>query len=231
MDVPAHRAPAAALDDERLAIDAADGCDEAFALLAARWRPRLERYCRRYVSSRDLACDAAQAALFDAYRGLRSRSRDAKFAPWMYAIARNDAISEARSESRRATLELDPSLPSDVELQALVILRHDAALLLDDIQHLSGRQRTVVIWHELSGWSYQEIADELGIRVDAVRQALRDARSTLRQFDAGRERPCAAARSLLAHAGPGRRPSWLQAHLRACSDCRARPVVDKRIGL
>lgn len=77
---------AAALSDAR-----------AYAVLVRRWEPPLARYvCRILGSDRQAAEDVLQEAFLKAYVNLNDFDRSRPFGPWIYRIARNEAISLLR---------------------------------------------------------------------------------------------------------------------------------------
>src|SRR4051794_20457108 len=94
--------------DGRLAALAARGHERPFEILVARHRAPLLRYCRRLLPDGQ-AEDAVQQAFLQAWSALRSGVPVDDVRPWLYAIARNQAISALRA--RRPVEMLDESLP------------------------------------------------------------------------------------------------------------------------
>ena len=78
---------------------------DGFMRLAERHHPRLLHYVRRLVRDRGTADDVLQETWVAAYRGLRRLREPERLRPWLYGIARNQALNALRREER-ARLEL-----------------------------------------------------------------------------------------------------------------------------
>jgi RNA polymerase sigma-70 factor (ECF subfamily) len=77
---------------------------------------------------------------------------------------------------------LQPLAPDDSQPDEAAVRRETIELVfLATIQHLSARQRAILLLRDVLGLSASETADQLGLSVDAVNSALRRARSTLRR--------------------------------------------------
>lgn len=209
------------LDDERLAALASVGGERAFGVLAGRWRPRLLRCCERVTGDRGLAEDAAQVALWRAWRALPSRDADSGLVGWLLAIAHNCAVDQLRARRDWPNESLELTVPAGRGTEAEALTRIRAASVLGDMAGLPARQREVLWLREGRGLPYSEIAGRLGISERAARRASQTARITLNSVRLGRELPCGVARAVLTSSRPGRRPVVLLSHLRACPDCRA----------
>jgi len=131
--------------------------------------------------------DIAQEALIKAYRSLASFDGRSAFSTWLYRIISNTAIDIARSRNRRPTSPLDSigdrpdpypdGNPADCA---------EAALLQEDIQsallQLPSEQRAVLVMRDIHDYSYQEIAQTLGISVGTVKSRVHRGRAALQQI-------------------------------------------------
>lgn len=79
---------------EELARDARAGSADAFAALVERFRPRLRAYLGRGAGQE--AEDLTQETFLRAYQKLRQYDPSRPFAPWLYAVARSVAATQAR---------------------------------------------------------------------------------------------------------------------------------------
>lgn len=111
-----------------------------------------------------------------------------QFQAWIFTIARNSVIDEARRRSRRIKeTPFDDGLESwvvggDAEIEAIEQLGGDWVLAQLDV--LTPEQRDVVVLRVVSDLTIEAIADVLGKQVGAVKAMQRRAFQTLaRHFD------------------------------------------------
>ena len=99
-----------AVEDADLIQQAARGQVEAYNLLVSRWEKRVYNYLLRVTGNREDALDLTQDVFLKAYQSLRKLEEPARFAPWLYRIAHNEAYSlfrKRRPETDVETLELE----------------------------------------------------------------------------------------------------------------------------
>jgi RNA polymerase sigma-70 factor (ECF subfamily) len=194
--------------DQRLPLAAAQAGDErAFRRLVDPYRHALEVHCYRMLGSAQDAEDLAQETLLRAWRALERFEPRAQFQTWLYRIATNACLDELERRPRRPQpVDPFPARPSDeaasetYDPAARYALREGMELaLLRAIQKLPGRQRAVLIFRDVLGWTGPEVADVLESTVASVNSALQRARATIEQYLPETTRPAAdpAERELL----------------------------------
>jgi RNA polymerase sigma factor (sigma-70 family) len=162
--------------DVRLAELAARGHERPFEVLVARHRSALERYCRRLLPDGQ-AEDAVQQALLHAWRALQAGVAVADVRPWLYAIARNQAMTVLRSRKHVEPLADDvPAARADGHLEARATLRAAFGALAG----MRPAQREALVRTALGGEPQEAIARDLGLSGGAVRQLVHRARADLR---------------------------------------------------
>jgi RNA polymerase sigma factor (sigma-70 family) len=208
------------LGDERLARRAADGDRRAFAAIYRRYQEDLYRFCLAIVGNSQDAQDALQSTMVQALRALPGETRSIKLKPWLYRVARNEAIDLIRR--RRETPELDPAqIVSTEEVAGAVETRDRLRSLLADLGELPERQRAALVMRELAGLGFDEIGAAFDTSAAVARQTVYEARLGLRQMESGREMTCEEAKREISGAdGRGLRRRDIRAHLRGCEDCR-----------
>lgn len=214
--------------DERLALRAAGGDREAFEEIYERYHQDLYRFCLAMVGNPPDAQDALQNAMVKVLRSLPGEKRQIKLKPWLYRIARNEAVEILRR--RRDSTELDPEQMPVAAVTETAEARERLRTLLADLEQLPERQRAALVMRELSGLDFDQIGTAFGSSAAVARQTLYEARLSLRQLDAGREMRCAEVMQELSDAdGRVTRRREIQGHLRTCADCRAfRDEIAKR---
>jgi RNA polymerase sigma-70 factor, ECF subfamily len=194
--------------DQRLLLAAAQAGDErAFRRLVEPYRHALEVHCYRMLGSAQDAEDFAQETLLRAWRALERFEPRVKFQTWLYRIATNACLDELERRPRRPEpVDPFPGRPSDetasptYDPAARYAIREGMELaLLRAIQELPGRQRAVLIFRDVLGWTAPEVAELLESTVASVNSALQRARGTLEQHLPETTRPAAgpAERELL----------------------------------
>ena len=184
-----HR-PLAESDDPEV-IDAfrRDRSEAAARVLIERHSPRLLRTVARVLGEH--AGDAEDVLQEAWVRGLAAVGQfrgDASFVTWMTRIVVRGALDHLRRrESPTPLLSLD-------DARSIASPAVDGELVTD-IEHalsrLSSSARSVVVLHDIEGWTHAEIAAELSIAVGTSKAHLFQARRKLRAFLATAELPVA----------------------------------------
>ncbi len=202
------KTPVSDIAEQRLLLACAQAGDErAFRRLVEPYRHALEVHCYRMLGSAQDAEDMAQETLLRAWRALERFVPRAQFQTWLYRIATNACLDELERRPRRpAPVDPFPDRPSDetasptYDPAARYAIREGMELaLLRAIQELPGRQRAVLIFRDVLGWTAPEVAEVLESTVASVTSALQRARATIEQRLPGTTRPAAdpAERELL----------------------------------
>lgn len=198
---------------------------DPFAVLFERYWQPISAFCITIVGTRDEAEDAAAETMSRAYATLSRREERPDFRPWIHAIARNAALDRIRQRNRGPQLSFDGE-----ELDVVAFDDPDEVLgrrerlerLISDLQALAERQRAAIVMRELSGMTYEEIAETLDTSPVRAKGLVADARASLAERRDGRSIGCGEYRRAV-DAGRGRVPRGqrLSAHRDSCPDCRA----------
>jgi RNA polymerase sigma factor (sigma-70 family) len=208
------------LSDERLTRRAVGGDERAFAAIFRRYHQSLYRFCLAIVGNPEDAQDALQNTMIKVLRALPGEERQIELKPWLYRIARNEAIDLLRRRRETSQLDVEQVAPG-YGLSEDAATRERLRGLLADLRELPERQREVLVMREMSGLNFTEIGVALNTTGAVARQTLYEARKSLRQMEEGREMSCDAVTRALSD-GDGRvtRRRDVRAHLRACATCR-----------
>src|SRR5438045_678877 len=110
--------------DEELMEKYQRGDAAAFERLLARHEKPVWRFLRRFVGDGALAEDLLQAVFLRVVRSAQEWKRQAKVSTWLYAIARNLCVDQARRALHRDAASLDaPVRPGEGEASPTL---HDA---------------------------------------------------------------------------------------------------------
>jgi len=127
--------------------------------------------------------DVAQQVWTTVWRRLAEIRATDRWRPWLYALARNAALDAGRDVTRQRERAREVAFGSTT-----TVSRRDATLEADEsywaamaaIAGLPELYREPFVLRHLSGWSYQEIAEVMGMPVDTVETRLVRARRLLR---------------------------------------------------
>ena len=180
--------------------------DEAtFTAEVEKYRHELRVHCYRMLGSYDDAEDLVQETFLRAWRRREDFEGRSSFRAWLYRIATNACIDDVRRSQRVLPHQLEPaSFPTEAiparddvpwlqpfpdvlldraeEPDAQVVRRETIELaFLIAIQHLPARQRAVLIFRDVLGWSAKETAAVMDLTVASVNSALQRARPVLRE--------------------------------------------------
>jgi RNA polymerase sigma-70 factor (ECF subfamily) len=164
--------------DALLADRAADGDTAAFAILVRRHGTYLRAFAIRLTGSAADADDVVQEALIAAWGALPRLHDRSRVRAWLVSILSRKATDRIRA--RRPSSELDDDRPepsAGPEERAIASSRLDA--LSDVLAKLPPGQRECWVLKEVGGYSYDEIAAELGLTTAIVRGRLARARATV----------------------------------------------------
>ncbi len=208
--------------DEQLVALFRAGNDAAFSVIHDRYRQRLFAYSRQMLGgSRQDAEDALQDVFLRAYSSLRTNDRPLSLRAWLYRVAHNRCIDHLRRPAPPAADLFDTSRKPLHDPMDEAVRREDLRQLVADVQRLPEQQRSALLMREMDGMSYAELAEALGVSLQAVKSLLVRARIGLVEAVEARDTACSQIRLDLADAyDRGVRASGLaRRHLRDCDAC------------
>ena len=168
----------------------------AFELLVARHEKPVWNFLRRFTRDATAAEDLLQEVFLRVVKSAADWKRTAKFSTWVYAIARNLCVDQARRAVHRQASSLDGPLRADADStetlhdrlpapQSLADQRladRQAATRIDAaIAELPDEQREVFLMREVMEMSFAEIAAVVGASEPTVKSRMRYALGKLRE--------------------------------------------------
>lgn len=130
--------------------------------------PPLYRYCLRMTGEPDVAQDVAQEAFVRLVRD-DVRGPVPALKAWLFRVAANLVRDRYRvSENRRRLLEIHPVAPEPTpDAQRTLEREETVARVRRVLDGLPERDRTLLLMRE-EGFSYGEIAEEIGVQASSV---------------------------------------------------------------
>lgn len=143
----------------------------------------LLRFARAFTPDDAEAEDLVQETLLRAFRARDGFRDESSELTWLRSILRNLAIDRARRPVREISVELVEEDWHDdrftVDAATVVELADTRDDLLDALSRLSHTYRTMVVLHDVEGWTVAEAAAALDIELPAAKQRLRRGRMAL----------------------------------------------------
>jgi len=164
-----------AVEETDLIRQAARGAVESYNLLVSRWEKRVYNYLLRITGNREDALDLTQDVFLKAYQNLRKLDDPARFAPWLYRIAHNEAYSlfrKRRPESDVEELELEATETSVLVGGSSVFPIELGLAVASALERLSPEQREAVVLKIYQGFKFEEMAEILSCPVSTVKSRL-----------------------------------------------------------
>jgi RNA polymerase sigma-70 factor (ECF subfamily) len=167
----------------------------AFEELVLRYQGRLLSLLTHWVGKREQAEDLAQEVFLRVYRARKTYEPGAKFSTWLFTIANNVASNALRSMARRREVNVGAEQGGETSAEPLDHLALAAsgsmpARQLDAaeraevvrlaIELLNERQRMALLLSKFEGMSYADIAETMGLTIQATKSLLSRARGNLR---------------------------------------------------
>ena len=181
------------MTDRDLVARARAGDQDAFERLVEENQNKVYSLALRLVGDREEASDLAQEAFLKAWQGLKSFQGESSFATWIYRLTTNVCIDYLRRQKRRQGVTAAVSLddedsgwvePGDWEQDPQRKLERSerARALARALEELPEHQRRPLVLREISGLSYQEIAQALELDLGTVKSRIARARLALRKI-------------------------------------------------
>lgn len=190
---------------------------DAFLADAQRYRRELLAHCYRMTGSLHDAEDLVQETYLRAWKSYEGFEGKSSVRTWLYRIATNTCLTALESRQRRP---LPSGLGTPSSAGADAITEHpevpwleplpdesaDPVNIVGDresvrlafvaaLQHLSPRQRAVLVMREVLQWKAAEVADAIGASTAAVNSLLQRARAQLEAANPKQDGPIVAPES------------------------------------
>ena len=154
-----------------------------------RHAPRVAANCRHLTGSRADAEDLTQEVFVKVFFGLDRFEGRGAFGAWVQRIKVNHCLNHLKRMKGKHFMDLDdPALASDEALQSkpesvsALEAGDERALIQEVLDGLVDTLRVPLVMRDVDGFSYQEIADQLGVGLSAVKMRIKRGREDFRRL-------------------------------------------------
>ncbi|MFI6812200.1 RNA polymerase sigma factor [Nonomuraea sp. NPDC050328] len=164
------------MDNESLVLRCRLGDRAALTELVRAWHEPVLTYVRRMLGP-GRADDVTQEVWVAVVRGLPRLKDPARFAPWLFTIARRAVATRLRAEYGEASLDAGAEPPAVPDGTEAVL---DRVELFDGLAALPPREREILALFYLEDLSLEDCAEICGIPLGTAKSRLHRARGLLR---------------------------------------------------
>jgi RNA polymerase sigma-70 factor (ECF subfamily) len=180
-------------DDLALVSRAKAGDAQAFRALVVRYQRKVYAVALGIVKDPDLAWDVAQEAFVRVHGHLAEFEGKSSFSTWILRITTHLAIDAVRRERSSRKDDVDDVHEADLaeggegilatslgnDPRANVLRRELAGKIMEALETLPEKHRTILVLREVEGLSYEELAERLQIHKGTVMSRLFHARKKM----------------------------------------------------
>lgn len=183
--------------DEMLMVRYQRGDRQAFAQLVRRHQRPVYNFCLRQLKQPNVAEDVTQEVFLRLVQNAAEFKHEARFATWLYTIARNLCIDQLRKAAHRRHPSLDEPLrggDGERTLSDVVADHHPKAsaerataasqvlsTIAEALDALPEEQREVFLLREIANLPFKDIAEVTGVPENTVKSRMRYALDRLKQ--------------------------------------------------
>lgn len=173
------------LDEKKLLKDLTEGSELSFNALYNLWVARLYRFVFSYLKSDSAAKDVVQETFVKIWTNRASINPDTSFKAYLFTISYHYLLKELRRQLNHPQMENYLEIKKGIVSAEDIEAKYDFDLFLKELetakQKLTSRQREIFVLNKEYNLSIAEIAIQLSITEQVVRNQLSAALKVLRR--------------------------------------------------
>jgi len=170
--------------------------DAAYDELVRSYSASIFHVAYRMLGETAEASDVVQEIFLKVFRNIGGFKGEAALKTWIFRIAFSEILNRLRWWKRRyrfATVSLDDQMNGNGMVHAdnvasasptpeqLLQSKEEEAAIQQALRRLSSEHRSIIVLRDIEGFSYNEIAEVLGISIGTVKSRLARARADLKK--------------------------------------------------
>ncbi len=162
------------------------GDSDAFSAIVDQYNTLMMRTALMIIGDRDIAVDAVQDALIQAWQHLPGLREAGALRPWLMRIVVNQCISYKRKVARTTAFVRQALAEQSIQLAAEIADDHKGRLerdwdLAETVKKLPPKQQAVIMLHYYQGMTLPSMAQTLNISENTLKKRIQAALHNLRQ--------------------------------------------------
>jgi RNA polymerase sigma-70 factor (ECF subfamily) len=166
------------IEDQALAERVSAGDHAAFSLLFERYKAGIYRFCLLMLSDEAVAEDVYQEVFINFYRACRAGQVMHNVRGYLLTAARTRCLNVLRTSNRHVSLEDVPERAYEVDPATADTNVH----LRNALAAINPNYREAFLLCEFEGYSYDEIAKQLNVTHDIVKNRIYRAKQALQKI-------------------------------------------------
>ena len=167
--------------DEQLIAKALGGNKRAWMNLLKRYESQVYNYGIRMTNNNDDALDLMQEVFISVFRNLTNYRGEGSFRGWLFKIAHYRCIEFYRRKKPNQNLDDTAEMAgTTLSSEELYCANQQSQQIVSAMQHLPFTQKSVVELKFFGQFTFDEIADQLGISVNTAKSRLYSALAKLK---------------------------------------------------
>src|SRR5579863_3499056 len=175
-------------EDAQLVKASQHGDQDAFAVLVQRHQRRVFNMSLRMLQDYEDANEITQEAFLAAWQGLPAFRGEALFPTWLYRITYHCCLRQLERRKREQVLQVAIQaeqtlyrVNNEKQVEDAIERRDRQAFVLEHLEQLPDKYRTVLILRHLQEMTYEEMASMLAIPIGTIKTHLFRARNLLKE--------------------------------------------------
>jgi RNA polymerase sigma-70 factor, ECF subfamily len=137
----------------------------------------------RFTCSREDAEEVTQNIYVKLFKNLGQYQRGTSFKAWLYRVTCNEALNfikkRASEKDKKEGFSRNEILKEAPEIEKRIDAEHARLIVAASLKLLTPEFRACIVLREINGFTYEQIAQTLGIKTNTVRTRLKRARMKL----------------------------------------------------
>ena len=173
--------------DEEIVALIQKGNIDYFGILINRYKAKMMRYARKFLSDTEDISDIIQEIFIKVYINIQSFDVERKFSSWLYRIAHNELVNALKKRKKNILplFDLDTFLPINLQDNSLEndIDNKDMKMVIDKcLDQLKPKYREPIILYYLEELTYKEIAEVMRIPISTVGIRIKRAKEKMKSI-------------------------------------------------